>query len=67
MDLSKVFNCIPHDIIKAKLHAYEFHVVSLRFMHRCLTGRYPRDKITSSYSLWSVVKNWVPQVQFWVP
>ena len=30
-------------------------------MHRYLTGRYQRVKINNSYSLWSLIKNGVPQ------
>ena len=39
-DLSKAFNCLPHDLIIAKLHAYGFDKASLRLMHSYLTDRY---------------------------
>ena len=60
-DLSKAFDCLPHDLIIAKLHAYGFDKVSLRLMHSYLTDRYQRVKINNSYSLWSLIKHGVPQ------
>ena len=60
-DLSKAFNCLPHDLIIAKLHAYGFDKASLRLMHSYLTNWYQRVKINNSYSLWSPIKHRVPQ------
>ena len=60
-DLSKAFDCLPHDLIIAKLHAYGFDKISLRLMHSYLTDRYQRVKINNSYSLWSLIKHGVPQ------
>ena len=60
-DLSKAFDCLPHDLIIAKLHAYGFYKASLTLMHIYLTGRYQRVKINISYSLWSLIKHGVPQ------
>ena len=55
-DLSKVFDCIMHDLLIAKLRAYGFDNDSLKFI--C---NYPRIKINSSFSTWSKFKNGVPQ------
>ena len=60
-DLSKAFDCLPHDLIITKFHAYGFDNASLRLMHSYLTDRYQRVKINNSYSLWSLIKHGVPQ------
>ena len=52
MDLPKAFDCLPHNLIIAKFHAYEFDKASLRLTHSHLTGRYQKVKINNSYSLW---------------
>ena len=48
-DLSKVFDCLPHDLIIAKLHTYGFDKASLRLMQSYLTDRYQRVKINHFY------------------
>ena len=60
-DLSKAFDCLPHDLIRAKLHAYGFGKASLRPMHSYLTYRYQTVKINNSSSLWSLIKYGVLQ------
>ena len=60
-DPSKGFDCLPHNLIIAKLHAYGFDKALLRFMHSYLTDRYQRVKINNSYSLWSLIKHGGPQ------
>ena len=49
-DLSKAFDCLPHDLILAKLHAYGFDEMSLKLMHDYLSGRQQRTKIENTYS-----------------
>lgn len=60
-DLSKAFDCIPHDLIIAKLEAYGFQIESLRLIYDYLSNRKQRVKINESYSSWSDIEYGVPQ------
>ena len=60
-DLTKAFDCLPHDLIIAKLHVYRFDKAPLRLMLSYLSDRYQRFKISNSNSLWSLIKYGVPQ------
>ena len=61
MDLSKAYDCLPHDLILAKLEAYGFGKKSLRLIHSYLTKRKQRVKILSSLSEFMEVIFGVPQ------
>ena len=50
VNLSKAFNCIVHDLLLAKLSAYDFDYNSLKLINSFLSGRKFRTKIGSSYS-----------------
>ena len=39
MDLSKVFDCLPHDLLIAKLEAYSFDRNTLKLFHSYLKDR----------------------------
>ena len=39
MDLSKAFDCIPHDLLIAKLHAYGFSQKTVTFIYSYLKLR----------------------------
>ena len=60
-DLSKVFDCINHELLIAKLHAFGFSLESLTFIQSYLTNRIQRVKINSSFSEYSNVESGVPQ------
>ena len=49
-DLCKAFDCLSHELLLAKLHAYGFTIVALRLIHNYLTNRRQRTKINMSYS-----------------
>ena len=47
-DLSKTFDCIDHELLNAKLHAYNFDTDALKFIYFYLKGRKQNTKINSS-------------------
>ena len=61
MDLSKAYDCLPHDLIIAKFEAYGLSKSSLSLLLDYLTSRKQRVKIGSSYSIWNEIKRGVPQ------
>ena len=61
MDLSKAYDCIPHDLLIAKLHAYGIRMQSLKLLYSYLTNRKQRVKINNSFSDWFEIKVSVPQ------
>ena len=60
-DLSKAFDCIPHDLIIAKLAAYGFDTNALKLIHNYLSNRKQRVKVNSTYSIWKDIVYGVPQ------
>ena len=61
MDLSKTYDCLPHDFIIVKLEAYGLDTNSLRFIFDYLSSRKQRTKIGSAYSNWSKVLRGIVQ------
>ena len=59
--VSKVFDCLPHDLLIAKLHAYGLDMPSLKLLHSYLTKRRQRFKINKDYSSWNETVFRVPQ------
>ena len=60
-DLSKAFDCLPHDLIIAKLNSYGFNLTALNLIDNYLTKRKQRTKINHSYSSWEYILFGVPQ------
>ena len=60
-DLLNVFDCLPHELLIAKLHSYVFSLNTLRLIHSYLFNRRQRTKISESYSSWEEILFGVPQ------
>ena len=60
-DFSTAFDCIPHDLIIAKLAAYGFDTNALKLIHNYLSNRKKRVKVSSTYSIWKDIVYGVPQ------
>ena len=50
VDLSKMFDCIPHDLLIAKLEAYRFDNNTIRYVYSYLKNRKQCVKINNTYS-----------------
>ena len=61
MDLSKAYDCLPHDLLIAKLEAYGFDNDSLQLICSYLESRYQRVKIGSCKNTRRKIKIGVPQ------
>ena len=61
MDLSKAFNCLPHDLLVAKLEAYGFDTKTVKHMLSYLTGRKQCVTIRNSFSLLKLILSDIPQ------
>ena len=60
-DLSKAFDCLPHELLLAKLNAYGFSLSALRLIRSYLFNRQQRTKINKSYSYWEEISFEVPR------
>ena len=67
MDLSKAYDCLPHDLLIAKLDAYGLDKPSLNLVNDYLRFRKQRKKIGSSYSDWANVTRGIPQISILGP
>ena len=61
MDLSKAFDCLPHGLIIAKLHAYGLSLDACSLFSSYLCNRFQRVKVKTSRSEWAVIKKGIPQ------
>ena len=60
MDLSKAFDCLPHNLIKVNIKAYGVSDSSCRLMSSCLSNRIQWVKIERVVSSREKIKG-VPQ------
>ena len=60
-NLSKAFDCIPHELLIAKLSANGLDFKSLKFIYSYINNRKQRVKISESFSEWAELLLGVPQ------
>ena len=60
-DLSKTFDCFPHNEIIAKLNYHGFNFSALKLTHNYLAKRKQRIKINHLYSSWEDILFGIPQ------
>ena len=60
-DLSKVFDCLSHDLFIAELHAYRIDLSSLKLLQDYLSICRQRAKVDSKFSSWKKIISGVPQ------
>jgi len=61
MDLSKAFDCLPHNLIALKIKAYGLSDNSVSLVHTYLTNRKLRVKIGKVHGSWTKTIKGVPQ------
>ena len=60
-DLLKAFDCLPHNLLIAKLNAYDFDNKAVRFVYDYLTSRKERTKISDTHTSRQEILSGVPQ------
>ena len=55
-DVSKVFDCIDHKLLIARLFWYRVSLTALNFIHSDLTNRTQGMKTDNSFSRWSSIE-----------
>ena len=55
MDLSKAFDCLPHDLLIANLHAYGLDFDTIMFLHNYLKHRKQLVKINNIFSFFITI------------
>ena len=61
IDPLKVFDCLDHELLAAKLNAYGFSLPALRLISDYLSNRKQSTKIDNTYSTWSDIIFGIPQ------
>ena len=64
MDLSKTYDCLPHDLLIVKLEAYRIERKSVKLIYSYRSGRNQRVKVASHYRSNKQIKLGVPQGSF---
>ena len=59
-DLSKAFDCLPHELLIAKLRTYGFDLKSLNLIYNYLSNRKQRVKVGGAYNSWRELLYGVP-------
>ena len=62
MDLSETSNCIPHDLLIAKLHACDFSLKTITFIYSYLKGRKQKVKVNNVLTGFLTLLSGIPQV-----
>ncbi|XP_021359082.1 uncharacterized protein LOC110454067 [Mizuhopecten yessoensis] len=62
MDLSKAFDCFPHNLLLGKLQAYGLGKSSIGFISSYLSGRKQQVRLRPETSKWTDVKKGPPGV-----
>jgi hypothetical protein len=60
MDLSKAFDCLPHNLLLLKLESYGLTKQSLKLLRNYLEEREQRVNVGGTYSEWSQLLKGVP-------
>ena len=61
LDLCKAFDCIPHDLHAAKLHAYGLSENAVTFVHSYLKCRKQDVEINDAESVFQILLLGIPQ------
>ena len=61
VNLSKVFDCLPPELLIVKRYAYGVDIPSMKLLHSYLTKRKERVKLNGTYSSWSEILVWNSQ------
>ena len=56
-----VFDCLPHSLLIAKVHAYGFNKTSTEYLKDYLSHRKLKIKINKTFSNWTNILHGVPQ------
>ena len=60
-NFSEAFDCLSHDLLIAKLHAYGIDLLSLKLLQDYLSNRWQRTKVDSKLNSWKKINSGVPQ------